>query len=214
MSTPFVIDIVTVYSLFSVVVILFLAYLSSKYLLPKEASKGDRLTFIWLAFDALIHFLLEGSFLFHSLFTSQNGKWGANYSNHFTAKLWQEYAKADFRWGVGDPNIVSVELLTVLGAGPLCVLILWQIIRQDAMRHYWIVVLCTAEIYGGFMTFSPEWLTGSLNLDTSNFMFHYVYLYFFNGLWVAIPLVLMWDSYRFIARRMRSSNPNSHQKKH
>ena len=38
------------------------------------------------------------------------------------------------------------------------------------------------------MTFCPEWLTGSLNLDTSNFMYKWLYLAFFNGLWVVIPI--------------------------
>jgi hypothetical protein len=54
-------------------------------------------------------------------------------------------------------------------------------------------VLSTAEIYGGWvssasgpnnfyeltfgkMTFCPEWLTGSPNLDTSNALFLWVYL--------------------------------------
>lgn len=39
----------------------------------------------------------------------------------------------------------------------------------------------------GFMTFCPEWLTGNINLDTSNFMYLWVYLVFFNMLWVFIP---------------------------
>ena len=57
------------------------------------------------------------------------------------------------------------------------------------MTGFWMVVLATGELYGGelrgmgmvkrseadvkigFMTFCPEWLTGSVNLDTSNFMY-------------------------------------------
>jgi hypothetical protein len=39
----------------------------------------------------------------------------------------------------------------------------------------------------GFMTFCPEWLTGNVNLDGSNFMYLWVYLVFFNMLWVFIP---------------------------
>jgi len=50
------------------------------------------------------------------------------------------------------------------------------------------IILATAEIYGGFMTFSPEWLTGSPNLDTDNWMHLWVFLIFFNGLWVVLPL--------------------------
>lgn len=61
----------------------------------------------------------------------------------------KEYARADFRWGFSDPTVVSLEILTVLGAGPMCCYILWKLVKNDPARHYWIVVLSTAEIYGG-----------------------------------------------------------------
>lgn len=89
----------------------------------------------------------------------------------------KEYSAADFRWGVADPTVVSIEILTVLGAGPLCCYILYQLVKDDPARHYWLIVLSTAEIYGGWMTFCPEWLTGSLNLDTSNALYLWVYLF-------------------------------------
>jgi hypothetical protein len=61
----------------------------------------------------------------------------------------KEYARADVRWGLADPTVVSLEILTVLGAGPLCFWILYQLVKGDPARHYWIVVLSTAELYGG-----------------------------------------------------------------
>jgi hypothetical protein len=109
----------------------------------------------------------------------------------------KEYAKADFRWGFADEVVVSLEILTVLGAGPICCYILYQLVKDDPARHYWLVVLSTAELYGGlvhsaraydaysqqrialplrWITFCPEWLTGSPNLDTSNPLFLWVYL--------------------------------------
>lgn len=45
------------------------------------------------------------------------------------------------------------------------------------------------------MTFCPEWLTGSQFLDTSNWMYKWVYLIFFNGLWVVIPLYALYGQY-------------------
>lgn len=48
------------------------------------------------------------------------------------------------------------------------------------------------------MTFCPEWLTGNINLDGSNFMYMWVYLVFFNMLWVFIPLYAVWYSYNDI----------------
>lgn len=46
----------------------------------------------------------------------------------------------------------------------------------------------------GFMTFAPEWLSGSPNLDTSNFMYLWVYLVFFNILWVVFPLWVLFEA--------------------
>ncbi len=37
------------------------------------------------------------------------------------------------------------------------------------------------------MTFCPEWLSGNSYLDGSNFMYLWVYLVFFNMLWVFLP---------------------------
>ncbi len=37
------------------------------------------------------------------------------------------------------------------------------------------------------MTFCPEWLTHNANLDSSNFMYLWVYLVFFNMIWVFLP---------------------------
>jgi hypothetical protein len=51
------------------------------------------------------------------------------------------------RWGTADPTIVSLELLTVFGAGPLAAYIVYQIVKGDPRRYYWIIVLCTAELY-------------------------------------------------------------------
>jgi hypothetical protein len=56
--------------------------------------------------------------------------------------------------------------------------------------------LIVADIqHAGFMTFAPEWLSGNQNLDGSNFMFLWVYLVFFNMLWVVLPLFALWYSF-------------------
>ncbi|KAG9018742.1 hypothetical protein FRB90_010048 [Tulasnella sp. 427] len=173
------------YSLGATLAILGAAWALSKACLPKHAAATDKFIFVWLAFDALIHFILEGSFIYMSLF----GRTVFTSQGPFAA-LWSEYAKADIRWGNADPTVVALEVLTVFGAGPLCCYILYQMMNNDLSRHYWIVVLCTAELYGGWMTFVPEWLTGSPNLVTSNWMYTWVYLFFFNTLYVRFLLAI------------------------
>ena len=71
--------------------------------------------------------------------------------------LGREYAAADFRWGLADPTVVSLEILTVLGAGPMCCYILKQLANDDPARHYWLIVLSTAELYGGFVSIECKW---------------------------------------------------------
>jgi hypothetical protein len=44
------------------------------------------------------------------------------------------------------------------------------------------------------MTFGPEWLVLNTNLDTSNFMYLWIYLVFFNMLWVVFPLYAIYVS--------------------
>lgn len=50
----------------------------------------------------------------------------------------------------------------------------------------------------GFMTFCPEWLTGNQFLDSSNFMYLWVYLVFFNMLWVFIPFYAIYVSWNAV----------------
>lgn len=73
-------------------------------------------------------------------------------------------------------------------AGPLACLICYGIAKKDPRTNILMIVVATMELYGGFITFCPEWLTANHNLDTSNFMYLWVYLVFFNMLWVFIPL--------------------------
>ena len=53
---------------------------------------------------------------------------------------------------------------------------------------------------------SIEWLDGSPNLDGSSFELLWIYLTFMNGLWVVIPLLLLWDSYARLSTVTGHSN--------
>lgn len=220
---PSLISTTTVLSLLSTVTILAAAYLASLNLLPAHASTKTRILFVWHAFDALIHFCLEGGYLYNCFFSykSMTGLWskdgiavspylppnvyflghadriyGSQYGSNPLAKLWMEYAKADRRWGGSDLTIISLELLTVFIAGPMAVWICNCLRKQRSDVWFWMVVLATGELYGGFMTFAPEWLSGNPNLDASNWMYLWLYLVFFNAaLWVAIPVWILWESY-------------------
>jgi hypothetical protein len=246
-------DQTTVTSLVAVLMVLNSAYMLSRRALHPKTPTSLRILFIWHAFDFLIHTIFEGSFLWNCFFTSApfdpaihhpahvtnflsapDRLYGAAYGDNWATKLWMVYAKADSRWAGADLTIISLELLTVLVAGPLAFYICTGIARRDERVVFWMIVLATGELYGGkcfpnlpsaltkmkkrvfyffylelakrscvettgFMTFAPEWLTGNQNLDGSNFMFLWVYLVFFNMLWVFLPLYALWYSFRDIS---------------
>ncbi|XP_020601588.1 emopamil-binding protein-like isoform X2 [Orbicella faveolata] len=133
---------------------------------------------------------MEGPFVYFSLTGSVNN------SNHILAEVWKEYGKADSRWLFSDPTIVSLEILTVVITGPLALLLIYAIICDKHYRHFVQITLCACELYGGWMTFCPEWLTGSPSLDTSSLLYLWCYLVFFNSLWVVIPFLLLWHSWK------------------
>lgn len=124
---PDLFDTTTLLSLALVVVLLGIALLVSNAVLPTSTSKAFRFLFVWHAFDALIHFVFEGSYLYHCFFSyldvadlkvSQlstfytipdnflgftNRVYGAQAGgdNPF-AQLWMVYANADKRWAGSD----------------------------------------------------------------------------------------------------------------
>ncbi|KAG9255319.1 Emopamil-binding protein [Emericellopsis atlantica] len=223
---PDLFDQTTIISLLSTLAIVLAAYLTSCAVLPSKTTGLVRFFFIWHLADALCHFILEGSFLYHCFFSHAPALdaaedwfptpfnflgWGAERvygaqaggDNPF-AQLWMVYARADKRWAGVDLGVVSLELLTVFFDGPLALYICYCLARKDPKASIWMIVLATCELYGGFMTFCPEWLIGSLNLDTSNFMYMWVYLFFFNTLWVWIPLYIIYWAVGDISGALRA----------
>lgn len=68
------------------------------------------------------------------------------------------------------------------------------------------------------MTFCPEWLTSNTNLDGSNFMYLWVYLVFFNVLWVILPAYATYVAVgeinnAFAAREAKEANAKSKKSK-
>ncbi|KJZ80553.1 hypothetical protein HIM_00403 [Hirsutella minnesotensis 3608] len=227
---PDLFDTTTIASLLSTVAIVGAAYAASRRALAPATGRALRFLFIWHFADALCHFILEGSFLYHCFFSYLEvpRRGGSSSSLDFAslfptpynflghedrriygaqagganpfAQLWMVYARADRRWAGADLGVISLELLTVFFDGPLACYICYLIARNNPKASIWMIVLATCELYGGFMTFCPEWLTGNINLDSSNFMYLWVYLVFFNMLWVFIPLYAMWYSFNDISK--------------
>lgn len=213
------------------------AQLLARVSLPSSSSRTHFYLFIWLVYDALTHFLLEGSFLYHCFFSysilpssfaspdahaavapsltpahvhflgREDRRYGSLYSKAPMARLWQEYGKADRRWAGADLTVISLELLTV-GLEAPCAAYLANLITtinnsssgaQNARRiaRLWIlaIMVSTGELYGGFMTFAPEWLSGNTSLYTDDKVFLWGYLVFANMIWVVVPIWVIWKGW-------------------
>ena len=110
----------------------------------------------------------------------------------------KEYALADSRWGVADPIIVSVEIVSVLCAGPMYMLLHPQAADQrrlsktflDHYSEHWGVARYVLSALTWDLTwphrlknfldkwvmYATEWLIGNENLNRSNPLYLRVYL--------------------------------------
>jgi EXPERA (EXPanded EBP superfamily) len=232
---PFQLDIGTAVSLAIAFSLMPAAQVLASFALPKTTRTRYRVLFLWHAYDFLTHFIIEGSYLYHcffsyielpiptsdyphpasrglevvpQLYNRADRRYGAIYSQTATARMWQEYAKADRRWGGADLTVISLEILTVGLAGPAAAFVCYQIsklmklsagsAKARTMSRLWFaaIMLATGELYGGFVTFAPEWLSGSTQLDVSNPVYLWLYLVFFNVLWVFLPLYVLYAGYQ------------------
>lgn len=180
---PSLFDATTLTSLASTVVLLLAALFLSRLVLDRTTPARLRALFIWHAFDALIHFVLEGSFVYHCLFSSapapitgnEKAYWPdpSNYLGNGRARagagggaaevmhgaqaggggalatLWMVYARADARWAGVDLTVLSLEMLTVVFGGLMACAVCWDIARKSPRANLGMVVLATAELYGG-----------------------------------------------------------------
>lgn len=209
------------------------SFLIRKSQSPSAPNKGqgrqhskDYYLLLWHIFDALTHFLIEGSYLYNCFFTSVRSDsidsapysprskpflndttrlYGAKYGTGATARLWQEYGKADRRWVESDAaiDVIALEVFTVFVVGAAALTVCFLLVRSRCAQagqqqakyrrnraRMWMVAMAVAvaEIYGGWMTFVPEWLSGSRALQTESPVYLWLYLVFFNGIWLAVPV--------------------------
>ncbi|EME26425.1 uncharacterized protein Gasu_59150 [Galdieria sulphuraria] len=107
-----------------------------------------------------------------------------------------------------------MEVVTSLVWGPVALLCAYGVYRRSEWRHFLQLILCVGELYGGWMTFGPDWLTsfvtGSSELNPHKHWIHFwIYLVFANIVWVVIPVLLTWESYRVLVGACKVSR--SHQ---
>uniref|UniRef100_A0AAZ3PUC1 EXPERA domain-containing protein n=1 Tax=Oncorhynchus tshawytscha TaxID=74940 RepID=A0AAZ3PUC1_ONCTS len=136
----------------------------------RKCSGTDRWVLVWLFYHAIVHITLVSVNVLRYC------------SNRYPVHVGKEYGKADERWLHSDPTIVSLELLTVDKTTG----------RNTGTKY---ITLCVCELYRGWVTFCPDRLAGSPNLKSDHWLYLWIYLVFFNGVWVVVPGLLLWQSW-------------------
>ena len=115
----------------------------------KSLTFEELISLVWFGcITGATHLTIELSYVYLALTTT------AAKSESFVGFIWREYARADTRWAVRDPNVISIEIMTVF-MGFLCYVQVYGILKRCSWRHSLQIIICVAELYGGWMTFAP-----------------------------------------------------------
>jgi hypothetical protein len=109
---------------------------------------AEKLTLVWFLIDAFTHLSIELGYVYLALTTT------AKKTDTYLGHIWREYGRADARWAVRDPTVISIEIATVF-MGILCLFQIYGILKRSSWRHPLQMIICVSELYGGWMTFAP-----------------------------------------------------------
>lgn len=151
----------------------------------------EKLALVWFFIDAFTHLTIEAGYVYLALTET------ALKSDSKMGDIWRQYSRADARWQIRDANVISLELMTVVVMGPMALYQMYLIYAAKnpknmrnrgtliGCRHALQIVICSCELYGGWMTFCPEWVDGSPNLNGTDPIL----------LWVRRVALCRYDSY-------------------
>ncbi|KAI1430870.1 Emopamil binding protein-domain-containing protein [Xylaria sp. CBS 124048] len=155
--------------------------------------------FCWFVMNACLHCGFEGYFVLnHATLAS---------SQAIPAQLWKEYALSDSRYLTSDIFMLSVESITALLWGPLCLVNAIATARNSPSRHALRIIACMAHLYGValyYATSQCEFYFTSRSHSRPEFLYFWVYYVGFNLPWAIVPAFLLFDSIKTVTRAMRA----------
>jgi hypothetical protein len=116
--------------------------------MKKPFTFAEKLCLVWFLIDAFTHLSIELGYVYLAMTTT------AQKADNYLGHIWREYARADTRWAIRDPSVISIEIATVI-MGVLCLFAIVGIVQRKSWRHPLQIIICVAELYGGWMTFAP-----------------------------------------------------------
>ncbi|PVU96583.1 hypothetical protein BB561_001080 [Smittium simulii] len=158
----------------------------------------DRFAFVWFFLCFFTHVGLEGYYVWNN--KTLAGK------RSFLADIWREYSLSDSRYLSSETCTLSLEAITAVFDGPMCLVVLFSMLRANfATRHLAQLTTSIAQLYGVVMYFSTSFLQ---NCDSTHPHPYYFWVYFLsmNLPWIIIPSILIVHSWNAITCRINAAN--------
>jgi hypothetical protein len=120
----------------------------------------------------------------------------------YWASIYEQYARYDARYAWHDPTIVTLSRLEIL-MGPSCFVLVWLVLEQHAWRHPVQLVLCSIQCFGTLVYFFEPVVAGTWSeVFTSDPLELWTFVLFLNGLWIGVPIVMIYQSFRAVVPAM------------
>ena len=174
--------------------------------------KQERAIVLWLLISGFIHVLCEVNYgFFYPLVAEQSaitfsefllvpaslGEW---FDPRWWVGFYEQYARYDARYSLHGPTVILLCYAEIL-MGPACFFLVWLIKKGSRFRHPCQLVLCSLQIFGTFIYFFHPMVAGTWSeVMTQDPFEQIVYIWILNGLWIAIPSILVAQSVRAMAQ--------------
>ena len=113
----------------------------------------------------------------------------------------------------GDSFTVCMETITAFVDGPLAFMALYAFLQNKPYRHVTQLVLSLCQLYGDVLYFSTEFKDGCTHGPMYHPVYFWFYFVFMNILWIIIPSMCLFESWKAIVGAQRSSDDKGSGKK-
>lgn len=164
-----------------------------------------RVKLMWFFACAMIHGILEGYFsVFHKTLAGEQT---------FLAQIWKEYGQGDSRYVSGDTFTVCMESITAFIDGPLAAIAVYAFLKKKSYRYIVQLVLSLCQLYGDVLYFSTEIMEGFTHGPKFHPLYFWFYFFFMNMIWIIVPLLCIWESWRELNNCQSMTDKNTYSKK-
>jgi cholestenol Delta-isomerase len=118
-------------------------------------------------------------------------------------QAWKEYSFSDSRYLTQDSFIVTMEAITAVFWGPLCLVIAYCIVADHPLRHPLQTIVSLGQLYGDVLYYATcgfEHMVWKVIYCRPESYYFWAYFMLMNAFWIVIPFGLLLQSVRKTVR--------------